>query len=501
MISPTALGYTSWRPGQEDAIRRAMALSPGRALFVEAPTGFGKSALPAALALERHTVTVLVAERRLQAQYEQAFPFAAVVWGKGNYICVNREFADIFAHRWGRPPTVDDCAAMAKLRCPDCPYRLAVERARRCNLRVLNYHYAFHSRWWPAGTDYVVLDEAHRIEGLLRELALLRFSERRRQRWSLPQFPKPELLPVARWLADAAEAIAAALESERRELLPADLVRERRGVKHLRWLASQLAASGADDWHIERVGDSLIIRPVVVAPFANVFTRQRAERPALILMSATIGAPDVMAASLDIQNHSSISLPHAIPAEQRPVYYVENAPAMSHRSDAADYYDQAQLILRILDQFPNSRGIIHTSSWSHAHMLATFIRQQRAVYTPAASMPPDEQVKQLVNSDGDTVCISPSFWEGVDLADDAARFAIVAKIPFPDYADPVNRLILRRPGGRAWYDWQAAVKTVQGCGRIVRHERDYGKAFIVDANWRRVRRLAPSWFEPQAITV
>jgi len=101
----------------------------------------------------------------------------------------------------------------------------------------------------------------------------------------------------------------------------------------------------------------------------------------------------------------------------------------------------------------------------------------------------------------DRVVIAPSWREGLDFPDEDARFCIVAKVPFLSLGDPVVSLKLRREGGQRWYSWKAAMAVVQAAGRIVRHEADYGTTYILDANWKRVGKQAPAWFDVQETTL
>lgn len=68
------------------------ALSSGyKNIFLEAPTGFGKT--PVAIALARYLGSshICTATKDLQAQYRRDFPFVFEVKGRGNFPCVVKE--------------------------------------------------------------------------------------------------------------------------------------------------------------------------------------------------------------------------------------------------------------------------------------------------------------------------------------------------------------------------------------------------------------------------
>ncbi|MFM8354276.1 MAG: helicase C-terminal domain-containing protein, partial [Gammaproteobacteria bacterium] len=73
-----------------------------------------------------------------------------------------------------------------------------------------------------------------------------------------------------------------------------------------------------------------------------------------------------------------------------------------------------------------------------------------------------------------------SFAEGVDLPDDYCRHVIIAKLPFAVPDDPVDQAMAEwaeAQGRNAFFDISvpdAALRLVQACGRLIRHEGDHG---------------------------
>ena len=86
--------------------------------------------------------------------------------------------------------------------------------------------------------------------------------------------------------------------------------------------------------------------------------------------------------------------------------------------------------------------------------------------------------------------------EGVDLADDQARFQIIVKVPYPYLGDP--QINARRLTDPAWYEWRTALRIVQAYGRAVRSSEDHATTYILDSMFpmwvsRQQKRL-PKWF-------
>ena len=79
-----------------------------------------------------------------------------------------------------------------------------------------------------------------------------------------------------------------------------------------------------------------------------------------------------------------------------------------------------------------------------------------------------------------------SFAEGVDLPDDLCRHVIIVKLPFSVPDDPIDQAMAEwaeAQGKNAFYEISvpdAALKLEQACGRLIRHEGDYGRITLLD---------------------
>jgi ATP-dependent DNA helicase DinG len=79
---------------------------------------------------------------------------------------------------------------------------------------------------------------------------------------------------------------------------------------------------------------------------------------------------------------------------------------------------------------------------------------------------------------------SKSFWEGVDIPGGALRLVIMAKLPFPQYGDPIVKARERIAGDTAFRDVQMVDMLIdlrQGIGRLIRTRDDRGCAVILDS--------------------
>ena len=98
----------------------------------------------------------------------------------------------------------------------------------------------------------------------------------------------------------------------------------------------------------------------------------------------------------------------------------------------------------------------------------------------------DEILAKHISSKEPTVLLTPSMTEGVDLKDDASRFQIIVKVPYPYLGDPIIRK--RMSKNDKWYPMKTAMTIVQAYGRSVRSIDDSAITYILDSDWKRFYR-------------
>jgi ATP-dependent DNA helicase DinG len=79
-----------------------------------------------------------------------------------------------------------------------------------------------------------------------------------------------------------------------------------------------------------------------------------------------------------------------------------------------------------------------------------------------------------------------SFAEGLDLPDDYCRHVVIVKLPFAVPEDPIDQAMAEwaeAQGKNPFFEIavpDAALRLVQACGRLIRHEGDYGRITLLD---------------------
>jgi ATP-dependent DNA helicase DinG len=146
----------------------------------------------------------------------------------------------------------------------------------------------------------------------------------------------------------------------------------------------------------------------------------------------------------------------------------------------------------------NHKGIIHTTSYEQLNFIKESISQanQRRVLVTDPEIQRDEVIAEHINSTKPTVLISPSLHMGLDLKDNLSRFQIITKVPYPNKSD--RWIDAKRKANEQWYNWQTALRLVQGYGRSVRSKEDWAKTYVLDTAFgyfvKKNRNMLPVWF-------
>lgn len=154
----------------------------------------------------------------------------------------------------------------------------------------------------------------------------------------------------------------------------------------------------------------------------------------------------------------------------------------------------------ILDGHPDSRGLIHSVSYSRSKQLARFSKSPRLILHTEKPGDFERALETLFATPGG-VLVSPRATEGVDLKGDRSEFQVFVKIPFLNWGD--QRVQERARDNRTWYALTAAINLIQGCGRSVRNMHDISPTYILDSRWnwwfRANEKLFPPYFKDALI--
>ena len=355
---PEHFPHESIRPLQGVAIKAISAAweSGRRYVFLEAPTGFGKSAVAITLARQDPKAFILVSTRTLQDQYVRERAYKTMqVKGRGNFECLlsKKRACDVGPCQVGveckhRPMRASEGVPLNGIKIasterdefwvypnlPVCHYWEQKCHALEHRYPVMNYSYFLHevSHAGDFGKRRLMIcDEAHGMEG-----ELMRFIEFSVSDLDLKlvncRIPEEDI-SVEGWVGHLKEwgrNLALELDSAKEK---ADKDKKPELIEKIQELAGKISkcyfiadeiSKEPDNWIIDRTeankARKVAFRPIFVKRWGRKFS-DMAER--FLLQSATIIDAESIAESLGLPEDECVFLRAGsdfVP-ERRPVYY------------------------------------------------------------------------------------------------------------------------------------------------------------------------------------
>ncbi len=511
--------YDTMRPFQKEVLEQIeSALGSGKKFIIlEAPVGFGKSAVAAALCRHLRSAYVLTSTKQLQEQYSADFGFTTVM-GKSNFTCqVPTSSGRLVACSKGR------CEADWTL--SECPYYLTFdqyedhlkrlcdrdskcEKLFRGNGKLCTYYkqkwdsfrqdvtvgnYAFFFSELRFTEDVrkrrlLVCDEAHDLERQLvgsASFTLKASSVRQYHAGAGKQFdiPYEEGMDgnAAAWLETlgaAKETLRGFFEAHEGDLTMQDRLTSCRALREaLEGFTEELKAA-PENWVVSGVRksvtmdaygggaasvDEVVFQPLDVAAYTSQLF-DTAET--VLLMSATVFSEALLCKTLGIPEESACFVKVAestFPVENRRIYAMDIVQ-LNRATMEASLESIAKAVDAIMDRHAGERGVVHTTSYHQARYIIEHVSERnRARLVTTEGSTARSELLHTHGMTGASVLISPSLYQGVDLKDDLARFQVIVKVPYSDLSDRRTQVKMQRDKG--WYDWQTALRLVQTYGR------------------------------------
>lgn len=383
----------------------------------------------------------------------------------------------------------------------DCRYRRARDEFLKSSESVTNFSYFLASSNYASlikPRDLLIIDEAHNTETELSKFVEILFSEKFARDVLKVEFPKIKTKKSAlKWIRDVYSPKLKSHIKHINEMISKFKGLEERMVeftnfakqyemldKHICKVERFLEIYDDDNWVlnlIEPDGRSMHkfeFKPVDVSSYShdNLFKYGKN----VLLMSATIVNHDVFCDSVGISRDDVefLSIDSPFPIENRPIIY---SPAGSMTKDNIDdtLPKLVEMIKIILDEHKGEKGIIHAHTFKIANYIKQNIRGRRLIIHDSENR--EEIIKKHMTAGRDTVIISPSLSEGIDLKGDLSRFQIICKVPYPFLGDKIVKKRMLK--NKSWYPYQTAKTIVQSVGRSIRNENDHAATYILDSNW------------------
>ncbi len=529
------------RPSQEEVLKQIEPLLGSKKfILLEAPVGFGKSAIAAAVCKYLGSAHILTATKQLQDQYSFDFGFP-MVKGKPNFRCyVPTTQGTLLPCNKGR------CEVDWQLK--DCPHYLTFEeydeharklcsRDSKCEhlkgrklctyyeqkwsgfrdpITVYNYSFLLSELKFAKNVPHrrlLVCDEVHDLGKQLVSFAAFTLKKSNLQYYHDEIRPEEEFVipnkgteDPAAWLDtlvqvgemleeflgihSKADAMQDRIAVCKKMLESIDSFTEDLGRDKSNWIVNSLRMHG--DGSIEEV----VFQPLNVGAYASSLF---SIADTILMMSATISSKERLCRELGIDESESHMIQigdSSFPIESRAIRALDVAQ-LNRASMDASLEPIARAVDQIMENHAGERGVIHTTSYVQARYIIEHVSEsnRRRLVTTEGSF--DRSTLLQIHSRNDSsVLISPSLYQGVDLKDDLSRFQIIVKVPYPDLSERRTQVKLQRD--RDWYEWQTAQRLVQTYGRSVRSEKDHAITYVLDSNFARFvfahRTLFPKYF-------
>ncbi len=495
-----------------------------RDIIISAPTGSGKSVIGTTLGLWAAQSDVrlgsysggayyLCTQKLLQDQLEHdvnQYPphLRSLVSLKSasEYPCRNKQFGDCATGLMHKPI----CAAF-----PDtCTYIRQKKAYKAAGVGITNYAYFFTEQAYSesfTGRKLLIADEAHTLEQQLLRFVELEVGPEdvRKYTPTLRDVPVLDSLEdFTAWLEKQfLSTLAAYLEGfDSDELTPTrarlkkDL--ENQLAKGLRALEGMTV--DPDNWiywqeTAPNAQRTSFAKPLSAARYFTQMLQNTSE--ARIYMSAYPGSKDVFCRTmgLDPTRVAMLTLGSVFPKEHRPINIL-SVGSMGKKSQASVLPSFLRCLKAILSAHPTEKGIVHCHSYALGMAIFDFFKdqaeQQRLLFPRNANERNFVYEKHRKGTEP-SVILSPSFTEGFDFADGAARWQVIAKIPFPYLGD--RQISAKKDLDPEWYAMRTVMTVIQASGRICRNEQDHGVTYITDSDfsmlWDRYEYMFPPWWK------
>jgi len=496
-----------WRKHQEETVEFVMN-SSRKFRVVSMPTGGGKSLIGMTCGIMAGTTNYLCSTKILQTQLVQDFDLAKSLWGRGNYICL-----------LDKSKNCDQCSSTESHPCQvasSCLYRIAKQKALDSSLRILNYSYFLIETQHVgrfSGTPLTVIDEVDALEGNLINHIALQFTERSLFRLGIQEGPSRKTVTAkdgleswqefGREAMKRSEGIAATISKEIdsfdkiTEDWQFQKLRERDHFYHL-YERSKMFIDNVDrDWimeYQERQGSRQAVttfRPLwITNELAESFLWSKADN--FLLMSATLLPKPIFCKTLglDPDEVDWMDVSSTFPIERRPIHIWPVANVTNKTLDDA-VPKLVKGIDEILKLHPKSHGLVQGVSYSLCKRVSDALQSDRVkIHT---SQDRQEVLDEFMNSNSNSVLLSPSMERGVSLEGSKCEFIIWIKAPYLSLVDRVvSQRLYSSNVGQLWYRSSMMLAVVQGCGRGMRSKDDFCVSYLIDSQINKVYMASPS---------
>jgi Rad3-related DNA helicase len=380
-------------------------------------------------------------------------------------------------------------AYKAKDRCRGCVYTNAIDTARTSPISISTYHMNLVLKY---KRSVMIFDEAHRISDATRSMSKKRIFP---HRISMPQECLGDLGLAAEWAKTIDLEDLSVSEKAFLEAFIADIESDK-PLNFYDW-STDWWSNGGVAWGQQLVRSESIELPTLNAQPLDIFTKPPIfwkPNQKLILMSATIGRPDLYELGLDKARPVFIVGDSPISSDRRPIIK-DYIGTINHSNQESMLAPLASKIIEYCNT-KSGKGVIHIT-YGLAKLLKPYLEHDRLITHGPSDM--KIKLKEFLRSDNGVFLVS-GMYEGVSLDYTKADWQAISKISWPSLVDPLQQH--RAKEDQDYYLWSTLKTVIQTAGRVCRRPDDYGETFVWDASFERLldgKHLVPSSFKERIL--
>lgn len=452
---------------------------------VTAPTGAGKTAISKTIMDWTGKASYIAPTNQLIDQFLGEFPETHALHSIERYQCIDYEW--------------QSCGKTRRKEggfCRGCPCAADIRQATWRNASGIYNYWTYLARRNELYRPTLIVDEAHNLIELIQGLNAERIWQHQAKYPNSLVTEKPHT--IAGWI----ESLSAGRRKGKKLTKLYRAVTSEAPEHIVERTLEMFNGKGTRRGQPEE-RDCIRLTPIDIRD-ANPVLWPRGKVEKIVLLSATISEVDIQDLGLDRRRVCYLDCDSPIPAVRRPTY-LDYQVTVSHQvKDSATRQLAEYIDSTILPQYVGVKGLIH-STYEQAQLLRKYCSSDRLMFHDQTNkMQIYEKFRQLPERSGATL-VACGMQEGVDLPEDAGRFQVVAKIPWPSLADGAIRHRAESDG--RWYTWNTLRDVIQACGRICRTPSDRGDTIILDGSMNRLLTdaarygIIPKWFAESIVEI
>ena len=494
----------------------AYAINKGyKYIILEAGTGTGKSAIAATLARIYENSYILTVTKQLQNQYYEDFKKYGfkLVKGRQNFKCIHHkkitcDKGDCVLKNKSCDYNLTSSNPLHKLQSAcqgyfwksetHCPYWVQKADAVNSKVTIANYDfglYDFNLSHYFKKRKLLILDEAHNLENKIMSFISLDLNRKTLKKDigidldyraidKLQKGNASDWINFVRHVKEKYDERAKILINQARsagedEAFIKDLEKELKIESANRERFIRYIGNDKKNWICDYNDKQEILsfKPLSIKNYTHDYLFGFGD--VCIFMSATILNHKKFAEwmGVDINKVYSIKKDSPFNSSDNPII-IKDSFNMSRNYLRSSAPKTISVLNEILSKHKNEKGLIHTVSGDCRKYIMRNIKDDRLMtHTTKNRNKKLEEYKSSSNS----VLVSPSMSEGVDLPGEQCRFQVIYKLPYMTLSEQVRQ---RLNEDEEWYDYRTSIALVQTFGRGIRYEGDYCTTYVIDSRFK-----------------